>query len=139
LNPLVVVDVSVVLTWCFEDEATPASLALLDQLKTRTIVVPALWHVELANALIQGERRGRINAEAVAEFSALIRDLRVRTDHGLDQDGPVVLFRLAREHRLTGYDAAYLEVALRLRASLATRDGQLRDAATRAGVDVVPI
>lgn len=113
-------------------------IALLDALKSRTILVPALWHFELANALVQGERRGRIDQAAIVTFNGLVRDLRIRTDHGLDDDGPLVLFLLARQHGLTAYDAAYLELATRVRAPLATLDRALRTAANTVGLGVVP-
>lgn len=136
MSRLIVLDASVALTWCFEDETTEASIRLLDEMKRCTIVVPALWHVELANTLVQGAKRGRINDAAIAEFDHLIRDLTVQTDHGPSQSGLAPLVNLARRHGLSAYDALYLELAMRLNATLATHDTALRRAAEAAGVTV---
>ena len=132
-----VLDVSVALTWCFEDEMTPERIAFLDRLKDAAIIVPPLWHVELANALIQGQRRGRIDQSAIGEFDALIRQLDIRTDHGRERDGLLALIDLARLHGLTADDAVYLELALRLAVPLATHDLALQRAARLAGVEVI--
>lgn len=137
MTRLIVLDASVALTWCFEDETTEASVRLLDEMKRCAIVVPALWHVELANTLVQGAKRGRINDAAIAEFDRLIRDLRVETDHGVSQSGFGHLVSLARRHGLSAYDATYLELAMRLNATLATHDAALRRAAEAAGIAVI--
>ncbi len=132
-----VLDASVALTWCFEDKATEASVRLLDEMKRCAIVVPALWHVELANTLVQGAKRGRINDAAIAEFDQLVRDLRIETDQVLSQSGLGPLVSLARRHGLSAYDATYLELAMRLYATLATHDAALRRAAETAGIAVI--
>jgi len=130
----VVLDVSATLPWCFEDEATPGSIALLDQLRDAPAIVPALWHVELANALIQAEQRKRINATAIAAFLSLIANLTIETDDSLDHRTLHVLIALARQHKLTAYDATYLELASRRELPLATRDAALRRVARSTGV-----
>jgi predicted nucleic acid-binding protein len=134
LKAQVVVDVSVALTWCFEDEMTPAGQALLTQIQDLGIVVPALWHTELANALIVGEKRQRIDAPAIEAFLTILRDLRIETDHAQEVDRISRLIVTARRHGLTAYDAAYLELAERLGAMLATHDKALQRAAGDAGV-----
>jgi len=116
---------------------TPERIAFLDRLKDASITVPPLWHVELANALIQGQRRGRIDQAAIGEFDALVRQLDIRTDQGRDRDGLLALIDLARLHGLTAYDAVYLELALRLAVPLATHDLALHRAARLAGVEVI--
>ncbi len=137
MSARLVLDVSVALTWCFEDEMTSERIDFLDLLKDASIVVPPLWHVELANALIQGHRRGRIDQAAIGEFDALIRQLDFRTDHGRDRDGLLALIDLARLHGLTAYGAVYLELALRLTVPLATHDLALERVARLAGVEVI--
>lgn len=77
-----VLDVSATLPWCFEDEATAGSVALPDRLEDAVAVVPALWHVELTNALLQGELRKRIDPVAGMEFLALIDGLRIEPTIG---------------------------------------------------------
>ncbi len=132
-----VLDVSVALTWCFEDEMTPERIEFLERLKDASIIVPPLWHVELANALIQDQRRGRIDQAAIGEFDALVRQLDIRTDRGRDRDGLLALIDLVRLHGLTVYDAVYLGRALRLAIPLAAHDLAPQRAARLAGVEVI--
>jgi predicted nucleic acid-binding protein len=132
-----VLDVSVALTWCFEDEMTQDGLALLRRVRSTRIVVPALWHVEVANALLQGQRRNRIDAAAVDEFPTLLGNLLIETDHDQERRGSLAPIALAQAHRLTAYDACYLELALRLGLPLASHDSALREAASAAGGDVI--
>jgi predicted nucleic acid-binding protein len=133
-----VVDCSVALAWCFADEASAAGDALLERLKDEGGVVPALWHLEVGNVLLQAERRGRI---APADLSAridLLRKLPVVTDEGSAARALDEILALARAHRLTTYDAAYLELAARRGLPLATKDSELLQAAERIGVPVLP-
>ena len=131
-----VLDVSATLPWCFEDEATTGSIALLDHLADTAAFVPALWHVELTNALLQAEQRERIDAAAIAKFISLLDSLSIETDYELDRRLLAPLLALARRHRLTAYDAAYLELAMRRSLPLATRDKALRRAARSVGVNL---
>ena len=109
---------------------------LLTDLWTLDIVVPALWHNELANALVMGERRKSIDAAAIDAFLGLMRDLLIQTDQGTTIESVIAT---ARRYGLTAYDAAYLEVARRRDRPLATYDAKLRRAASEAGVAVIPI
>jgi predicted nucleic acid-binding protein len=137
LTTAFVLDVSATLPWCFEDEASAGSIALLDRLVDAVAVVPALWHVELANALLQGELRKRIDPIAAMEFLALIDSLSIETDNWLDHRVVGTLLAVARQYRLTAYDSVYLEVAVRRGLPLATRDAALRGAARGAGVALI--
>lgn len=132
-----VLDCSVTMAWCFEDEGDPGSDAVLDRLGEVDAVVPALWPLEVANVLLVAERRGRLTASDSSRFTALLGALPISVDRGLD--APVVpgLLAVAREYGLTAYDAAYLELAMRLGLPLATRDSELMGAARRAGVALV--
>jgi predicted nucleic acid-binding protein len=130
----IVVDASAVLSWCFEDEGGAEADALIDKVAAEGAVVPSLWALEIANALVTGERRGRIKpAESVA-FIAMIGDLPIVTDPTTGARALHESIALAREHGLTAYDAAYLELAMRLGLPLATGDRSLQAAARRAGV-----
>lgn len=133
-----VLDVSVALNWCFEDEMTSASMDLLTDLWSLNIVVPALWHTELANALVVGERRKRIDDPAIDAFLGLMRDLLIETDQPRHGFGMGAVIATARRHGLTAYDATYLELAQRRGIPLATCDAALRRAAGEAGVTIVP-
>jgi predicted nucleic acid-binding protein len=132
----VAIDASVTAAWCFADEATAASDALRAGLIDQGAVVPVLWHAESANVLLVAERRKRITPDRCAELLELLGELPIETDDGTQRiRGPVV--RLARTHRLTVYDAIYLELAIRRELPLATRDKDLRKAALSAGVPLI--
>lgn len=131
-----VIDASVTAAWCFHDEASEASRALHRSLPEREVVVPLLWHAESANLLLTAERRGRVSVENFAELLELLAGLPIETDDETARiRGPV--FRLARAHRLTVYDAIYLDLASRRGIALATRDKALQRAA--AAIDVILI
>jgi predicted nucleic acid-binding protein len=112
------------------------SIALPDQLADATGFVPALWHVELANALLQAEQRARIDQASIARFIGLLESLSIETDYELDRRLLAPLLALARRHRLTAYGAVYLELAMRRGQPLATRDKPLRRAARSVGVSL---
>jgi predicted nucleic acid-binding protein len=132
----VVIDTSITAAWCFHDEATDASRALHRSLPDRQVVVPVLWHGECANLLLTAERRNRVSAERCAELLELLGSLPIETDDETERiRGPV--FRLARAHRLTIYDAIYLELASRRGIALATRDKALRRAAVAIDVTLL--
>ena len=129
-----VLDASSVLSWCFEDEGGPEADALIDKVAAEGAVVPGLWLLEIANGLISGERRGRIKRAESAAFVAMIEDLPIDPDPSTGHRALHETLSLAREHRLSAYDAAYLELAMRLSLPLATDDRSLAAAARRAGV-----
>ena len=131
---LCVLDASATLPWLFEDEASPAADALLERVALDGAVVPSLWFLECANALAAAERRGRIDAARVARNVSLLRRLPVAVDVADPADALGTTLDLARTHRLTAYDASYLDLALRRGLPLATNDGPLRIAAAAAGV-----
>ncbi len=135
LAPLVL-DASVALAWLIErPDAREAglALALLRSLPSRTVLVPGLWHAEITNALCVAERRGRVAPGRASTFLAKLADLPIQTDaaHGFRWQSQVRA--LALEHGLSAYDAAYLELALREGARLATFDRDLARAAAAAG------
>jgi predicted nucleic acid-binding protein len=99
--------------------------------------VPVHWWVETANALLMAERRKRATQANINESLLLVRRLPVITDDETAQRSGVETFSLARQYELTIYDAAYLELALRKKSSLATSDKALARAATLAGVTVL--
>jgi predicted nucleic acid-binding protein len=132
-----VLDASVALAWCFEDETTPATDAVLERLSDEEAAAPALWRLEVANGLAMAERRGRLSVAALARSVALLQRLAITIDaEGFDRAFRDLL-DLARSERLTVYDAAYLELALRLGVPLASKDKSLRTAAGRLGVSLL--
>ena len=133
-----VLDVSLSCAWCFADEASEAAWAILSRLESAEAHVPSLWLWETGNVLVQAERRGRITAAAIRSFLGLLEALPIHIDHA----GITTIWHdtlaLARAHRLTSYDAAYLELALRLGLPLASRDQALQAAARSEGVPLLP-
>jgi predicted nucleic acid-binding protein len=131
-----VLDASVALSWAFEDERGEGALAVLDRLHRSEAVTSAIWPIEVANALLTAERRGRIEPEAANRFAALLLELPIAIDP-IERRRPFeAVRRLARSHELSAYDASYLELALRLGIPLVTLDSRLRDAALEAGAGV---
>ena len=133
-----VLDCSITMSWCFADEAGVDTDALLDRLRDEGAMVPALWAWEVANVLNMAVRRGRLTAGDVALRLGLLASLPVE----VDPDGATRAWReslaLAQAQSLTIYDAAYLELAIRHGADLATRDKALREVATRVGIRTIP-
>jgi predicted nucleic acid-binding protein len=133
-----VLDCSIAIAWCFEDEATPETDALLDRLRDEGAAVPALWPLEVGNALLQAERRGRLSTAKVAAFVDLLSGLPIATDGDTATRALREVLALARAERLTTYDASYLELAGRRALPLATKDQALHRAAQRVGVPLLP-
>lgn len=133
-----VVDSSIALTWCFEDEASPETDLLFERIRDQGAVVPALWHLEVGNVLLQAERRGRIGRADLTMRLALIAILPIAVDQETMSRAWRETLLLARAENLTAYDAAYLELAERRGLPLITKDNELGAAARRLGVIVFP-
>jgi predicted nucleic acid-binding protein len=132
-----VLDASSVLAWCFEDEGGPEADALIERVAADGAAVPSSWSLEIANGLVMGERRGRVKPAESAVFVAMIEELPIVADRATAARALHETMSLAREHRLSAYDAAYLELAMRLGLPLATGDRDLKAAAERVGVVLV--
>ena len=136
--PGFVPDASATLPWCFEDEATPWTDALLDRIEGgEAAVVPAHWPLEVANALLVARRRGRVTADQISEFIEDLAALPIRLEPPSSPAQWPGVLALAEKHSLTAYDAAYLELALRTGLHIATLDGDMRKAAQAEGVPIV--
>lgn len=130
---MLVIDASVVIGWAYRE--APAMLdELIRQVADDVACVPAHWALEVTNTLITSERHGRIRASERDEMLAAIRLLPIRPDEETWTRAWDLIPALAVAHRLTAYDAGYLELALRLDATLATLDQDLARAARAAGV-----
>lgn len=130
-------DSSATLAWIYGDETTEAIRAVFDQVAETGAVVPALWRLEVANSLTMGVRRGRIDVEFRRAALADLALLNIVTDQRTDAQAWGETLRLADEARLTVYDAAYLELALRRKLPLATLDRQMCAAAMTLGVSLL--
>ena len=129
----IVIDASVALAWCFPDEASEYADAVLVAIENRAVLVPAIWSIEITNALLVGERRKRIRQPEVRRFVELLRGLNIVEDAQPFADTVGNVLPLAREQDLTAYDAAYLDLALRRGAQLATLDITLQKASRATG------
>jgi predicted nucleic acid-binding protein len=132
-----VLDASVALAWVFPDEGTAYALRIREHLKSQTPVVPALWSLELANVLALALKRRRINQSTFDDALALLESIPAQVDELTFRSAWGPTLRLAIEHGLNAYDAAYLEVAHRRHLPLATLDEDLRRVAKRANVKLL--
>lgn len=130
---MLVLDASAVLAWAYDDEIGLPD-AVIDHVTQDFALVPAHWILEVTNTLIIGERRGRLKSSQRQEIMARIQQLPIRIDPETPVQGWTQIPELAIRFGLTTYDAAYLELAMRLDAPLATLDRDLKHAAREAGV-----
>jgi predicted nucleic acid-binding protein len=131
-----VLDASIALAWCFADVATRA---LLDRLADEESAALGLWRLEVANALAKAERRGRLSVAGLTRSVSLLQRLAVSIDsEGAERDFRELL-DMARGERLTVYDAAYLELALRLGLPLASKNAKLRKAGAGLGLALLGV
>jgi predicted nucleic acid-binding protein len=128
-----VLDASIAACWAFDDEDHPVAALALERVRTDEARVPSLWWFEVRNTLIVNERRGRLTESDTGAFLRGLVRLRVTLDRS-PKEGDVLA--LARHRGLTVYDAAYLELARREGAPLATLDAAL---ATAARAELVPL
>jgi predicted nucleic acid-binding protein len=127
----IVVDASIVAVWVMRDETAALADAALESVVEGGAVVPAIFWFEVRNLLVMNERRNRLAAEDSAALIEQLDGLRMELDRTPDSE---VTLRLARRHRLTVYDAAYLELAGRRGLRLATLDRRLAAAAAEEGL-----
>ena len=132
----IVIDTSVTMAWCFEDETTAETEALLDLVASEGAIVPILWTNETTNVLIVAERRRRLTEAQSTRFTSLLSQLPITV--APDWPSPSALLTVSRSHGLTSYDAAYLWLAESRGLRLATFAVQLRAACTAAGVETLP-
>ena len=129
-----VVDASVAGCWFFNDEDSVVADAAFDRLSHDTACAPRIWWYEVRNMLLVAERRTRTDAADTTRFLARLGNLAVALD---DEADSASVFVLARKHRLSVYDASYLELALRRDCVLATLDRRLAEAAAAAGIELL--
>lgn len=129
-----VLDASIAACWAFEDEDHPVAALALERIRTDEARVPSLWWFEVRNTLIVNERRQRLTEGDTATFLRGLARLGTTVD-GSPEEADVLT--LARRHRLTVYDAAYLELARRNGVALATLDTSLAAAARAESVPLL--
>ena len=131
-----VVDASMTLAWCFDDETTETTDGVLRRLLLEGAIAPAHWPLEVANGLRYGEKRGRLNRSKLSIAESLLGDLLVDLVP-LDVVAALRAADVARRDDLSVYDAAYLELAASRGIGLATLDSRLSTACRKAGVPLI--
>lgn len=129
-----VIDASILAGFALADERPPRAVAAIERLRRETARAPSLLFFEIRNVLLVNERRRRLTPARSEDFLGILARLPIAVDDGCDEKR---LMLLARKHRLTAYDAAYLELALREGLALATLDAELGQAARAEGVAIV--
>jgi predicted nucleic acid-binding protein len=134
-----VLDSSIALAWCFDDERNAYADAIAALFPGVGAIVPSLWPLEVANSLIVGERRGRNSQANTARWTGFLGSLPIVIDEETTTRAWTDTMNIARSWDLSAYDAAYLELALRLGVAVATLDGKLKAAASAAGVPLYQV
>jgi predicted nucleic acid-binding protein len=132
-----VVDNSVVMTWCFSDETNKYSDAVLDSLNSSTAFVPSTWPLEVGNILLVAKRRKRLSEADSTRFIALIAELPIVIEQEEPERMKRDILALARKHKISTYDASYLDLAMRKGLPIASLDKDLRKAARRSRVAIL--
>jgi predicted nucleic acid-binding protein len=134
-----VIDSSVALAWLYSDELTAPVQEVFDRVVRNHAWVPGLWRLEVANSLEMAVRKRRIDAVFQRASLADLSQLNISIDPDTDQFAWSDTLDLARRHRLTLYDAAYLELSRRLSLPLATLDSELRAGAHAEGIALLGV
>ncbi len=135
-SPRFVVDNSVIMAWCFEDETNAYTDAVLESFEAYEGVVPAVWPLEVGNVLLLAERKGRLVKADVVRFLELITGLPIAVEQESAERMLTDIITLGRELHLSTYDASYLDLAMRSGLPIATQDKLLMKAARKCGVSL---
>lgn len=135
----VVLGGSITMVWGFDDESHAYAEEILDNMPDLQSHVPSLWPLEVANALLVGERRNRITPADAARFLAILAAFPITVDDQTVAHAWGDTMHLARAHNLSSYDASYLELAVRLGLPLAAQDGKLKAAAQAMGLPLFKV
>lgn len=134
MNPSLVLDYSIVMSWCFQDQENDYADAVLNSLTEVVAIVPSVWSLEVLNVLLVAERRQPLNQTNSAHFLALLAQLPILVDHSRLEERMGELLALGRANQLSSYDASYLDLAMRLVVPLVTLDQKLITAARNVPV-----
>lgn len=127
------------LAFLFKDEATAQTDAILDNLgQGAKALVPALWRWEVANALLMTERRKRIIQAGLSRHLTQLNSLPIEMDDTACHQEWTSTLLLAQKHKLSSYDAAYLEMAIRFEIALGSLDEGLHTAAKTEKLPLLP-
>ncbi|RLB08429.1 MAG: VapC toxin family PIN domain ribonuclease [Deltaproteobacteria bacterium] len=136
MNYEVVIDNSVVISWCFADEANQYADNVLESLRCVRAIVPVIWPLEVGNVLVVAERKGRLRYIDCIQFWELLSELPIEVESQISEKVMMNVYTLARESQLSTYDASYLELAIRKNLPLATLDKALLGAARKFDIKI---
>jgi predicted nucleic acid-binding protein len=131
-----VLDGSVPLAWYFADEANDYANSIATRIPKAQAIVPTIWPLEIANALVVGERRKRSTVAQATTWIGFLTSLPITVDLETSAKAWTDILGLARTHSLSAYDAAYLEIGIRRQLPLATLDDQLKATAKAVGIEM---
>lgn len=126
-----VVDNSVVMSWCFEDEGNAYTEAVLESLADGEAFVPGIWPLEVGNMLLVAERKKRLSESSVVRFLELLSGLPFTVEQETPERAFKNIVSLARQRGISTYDASYLDLAMRLGLPVSTLDESMRKAARK--------
>lgn len=132
-----VLDCSVTMAWCFEDESNAYAEKVLEHLEKEAAYVPPLWFLEVSNVILIGEKSKRLSRFQSNQFLAILSELNIKCEDPLNTHIFTSTIELARTYQLTSYDAIYLDLALKRKLPLATLDQSLRKASKKAGLSLL--
>lgn len=132
-----ILDCSVAMAWCFEDEVTAYSEAILDSLSEQKAIVPTIWPLEVCNVLLMAIRRKRIKKATAAAFLDRLSEFPIELANNKAISTISGIFELGDSKKITSYDASYLNLAMSRNLPLATLDKKLAKAAKSVGVKVI--
>lgn len=134
-----VIDCSIVMAWCFDDETDDYADSVLEQMHIGEAFVPEIWALEVTNVLVVAERKKRISRTASQHFINLVKTLPIKTDRETSETAWSDILTLARTYQLSTYDASYLELAIRRGIPLASNDRALRTATKKSGASLFAV
>ena len=132
-----VIDNSVVMSWCFEDETNQYADAVLDCLSDATAFVPSIWPLEVVNVLLVAERKKRLSEADSFRFITLLSQLPIIVEHERPERMMKDLLALARSNNLSSYDASYLDLSMRKGIPIATLDTRLITASNKTDIPIL--
>ena len=137
MEEVFVIDNSVVMSWCFKDEANDYADAVLEKLMTARAIVPAIWPLEVVNVLLVAERKKRLKQADSFRILTLLLQLPIEAEQEWSQKAMPDLLALGRNLDLSSYDLSYLNLAMRRGCPLASLDQKLVSAAKESGVSIL--
>lgn len=130
-----ILDCSFASAFFLPDESTPAiDNFFRKEKKKNNFFVPALWWYELSNVLLVSIKRKRLQYSDAIRIFSLFEEFDIKTENNINDNISRSIFELSCQHKVSAYDAAYLELAVRKNASLASLDNDLNKIATKCGI-----